>query len=298
MTAILRKDFSELVRSAKFRESLVISQGLAIVWWAAALWLRSLNLIPVWHDQSTTFTQVNAHLFDPYQVRGFVYPPWTGFLLIPFGLLPLPLATLAQMCLYFAFLTGVIFKFGGNRRTMLITLTSFIALDAALELNIDWLVCLGLLVPPAFSGPFLLVKPQNALGYWLSFKRREFVRAVIAVMALLIVSLIVWGLWPLQMLDAIRVNTLGRSYNLAPLALLPWPVALAIGLGLGWIAFKRRDPVLSILAWLFFVPYTTLYALLQPLALFAIRYPRVALLISVVVWILYGGVLARYFLHF
>lgn len=276
----------------------MLSQGLAIIWWAVSLWFQSLNLIPVWHDQRSTFTQLSAHLGDPYLVSGFVNPPWTGILLAPFGWLPLPLATLVQLCLYFAILTGVIFKFGGNRQTMLIALTSFVALDAALELNIDWLVCLGLLVPPAFSGPFLLIKPQNALGYWLSFKRRELVHTLLVVLVLLVISLLLWGFWPLQMLEAIRTNTLGRSYNLAPLALLPWPIAVAIGLSLSWVAFRRHDPVLSILAWLFFIPYITLYALLLPLALFAIRYPRVALLISVVAWLVYGGVLARYFLHF
>lgn len=298
MATSLRINLSDLIRSPSLRESLVFSQGLAIVWWAVSLWFQALNVIPVWHDQRSTFTQLNGHLGNPYLVSGFVNPPWTAILLAPFGWLPLPLATLVQLCLYFAILTGVIFKFGGNRRTTLIALTSFVALDAALELNIDWLVCLGLLVPPAFSGPFLLIKPQNALGYWLSFKRRELVRALIVVLVLLIVSLIIWGLWPLQMLDAIRTNTLGRSYNLAPSALLPWPVAVAIGLWLAWIAFKRRDPVLSILAWLFFIPYITLYALLLPLALFAIRYPRIGLLISAVMWIIYGGVLARFFLHF
>jgi hypothetical protein len=298
LVASLRNNLSDLTHSPPFRDSLMLSQGLAIIWWAVSLWFQSLNLIPVWHDQRSTFTQLSAHLGDPYLVSGFVNPPWTGILLAPFGWLPLPLATLVQLCLYFAILTGVIFKFGGNRQTMLIALTSFVALDAALELNIDWLVCLGLLVPPAFSGPFLLIKPQNALGYWLSFKRRELVHTLLVVLVLLVISLLLWGFWPLQMLEAIRTNTLGRSYNLAPLALLPWPIAVAIGLSLSWVAFRRHDPVLSILAWLFFIPYITLYALLLPLALFAIRYPRVALLISVVAWLVYGGVLARYFLHF
>ena len=298
MATTFNKNLSDFIRTPQFRESLVISQGLAIVWWAVALWFRSLSLIPVWYDQQTTFTQTGAHLLDPYLVRGFVYPPWTAILLAPFGLLPLLLATLLELCLYFAIVSAVIFKFGGNRRTLLIALTSFVALDAALELNIDWLVYVGLLVPPAFSGVFLLIKPQDALGYWLSLKRQVFVRAMILVMVVLIISLVIWGPWPLRMWDAIRVNTLGKSYNMAPLALLPWPIAVAIGLGIGWVAFKRRDPALSILAGLFFIPYTTLYALLLPLALLAVRYPRVALVVTVVVWIIYGGILARYFLHF
>ncbi len=284
----------------KLSRALVISQVLAVVWWLTSLWFQANSPTPVWYDQSATFTQLGAHLADPYSVKGFVNPPWTAVLLAPFGLLPLPAATLLQLCLYFAILTAVIFKFGGSTRTVVIALTSFVAFDAALELNLGWLVCLGLLVPPALSGPFLLVRPQDALGYWLSFKRRELVRAVIIVLIVLIASLVLWGMWPVTMWNAIRQNTLGRFYNLAPIALLPpvsVVVSIAVGLFLAWRALKRHDPVLGVLAWLFFVPYITLYALLLPLAMLAIRFPRFVLLISVSMWIIYGRLLLLYFLR-
>jgi hypothetical protein len=283
--------------SGKVGRAVVISQALAVIAWLAALWFRANSPTPVWYDQQTTFTQLVHHIGDPYRVAGFVNPPWTALFLAPFGLLPLELAALVQLCLYFGILTGVIFKFGGNTRTVLLALTSFFALDAALELNIDWLVCLGLLLPPILNGPFLLVKPQNAFGYWLSFERREFIRAALVVLVTLQVSVLIWGAWPGQMWEAIQRHTLGRFYNLAPMALLPAPVSIAIGLVLAVYAFRRRDPVLSILAGLFFVPYITLYALLPPFALFAIRYRRIALLISVVIWAVYGYFPIRYLLR-
>src|SRR5260370_32082356 len=115
------------------------------------------------------FTQVGFELADPYEVKGFVNPPWTALLLAPFGFLPLSIATLAQLCIYFVLLTAVIFKFGGNTKTVLLTLTSIITLFAALELNLDWLVCIWLLIPPVLRGPFLLILQQEALGYCISF---------------------------------------------------------------------------------------------------------------------------------
>jgi hypothetical protein len=167
-------------------------------------------------------------------------------------------------------------------------------------LNIDWLACLGLLVPAAWSGPFLLIKPQVALGVWISFKRRDLVRAIIVSLLTLLASLVIWGDW-ITRLPGYASSQLHWGSNMAPLALLPAPVAVPISLGVGialvWIAFRRRDPVLSILAWLFFVPYIKFYSLLLPLALLAVRWPRLALLISAVMWIVYGGVIARYFLH-
>jgi hypothetical protein len=303
MVIFLRKTFLPTFHSLRpaisgdIRQALIISQVLAFIAWLAALWFRASSPTPVWYDQQTTFTQLVHHIGDPYRVPGFVNPPWTAILLAPFGLLSLELSTLIQLCLYFAILTGVIFKFGGSTRIVLLALTSFFALDAALELNIDWLVCLGLLVPPMLSGPFLLVKPQNAFGYWLSFKWRDFIRAAIVVNITLVISLVLWGAWPLQWWEAIQHNTLGRFYNLAPMGLLPVPVSITIGLALGVYAFRRRDPVLSILAGLFFVPYITLYALLPSFALFAVRFPRIALLISVVIWAVYGSFPLRYFLR-
>src|SRR4051812_42583299 len=76
------------------KSAIRISVALALVWWAIALLFRAGNRIPVWYDQGTTFTQVGFHLADPYEVKGFVNPPWTALLLAPFGFLPLSIATL------------------------------------------------------------------------------------------------------------------------------------------------------------------------------------------------------------
>jgi len=278
--------------------ALLLSQGIALIWWLVALWARGGGLpIPVWYDQQRTFSPALSHLADPYAIPGFVCVPWTAPLLAPFSLLPLPLAMLAQLCVYFAALTGIVFKFGGGVRSVLLALTSFIAFDSALELNIDWLVCLGLLVPPVWSGPLLLVKPQDAMGYWLSLDGRDLRRAVLVTLAALLISLALWGFWPESMAAAIRTWTLGRAYNLAPSALLPWPLAWGTGAALGVLARRRRDPVLGVLAWLFFVPYITLYSLLLPFTLAAARWPRAAAVISAAMWLIYGGVLVWYVLR-
>ncbi len=283
--------------SPDLRRALLISQALALFWWLVTLWFGPAGHITTWFDQSNTFMQLPGHLVDPYQVPRFVGVPWTGVLLLPFGWLPLSLSVLIQLCLYFAILTGVIFKLGGNTRTVLITLTSFVAFNTALEMNLDWLVCIGLLVPPALSGPFLLIKPQDALGYWLSLKRGPLVHALIVTLVVLLISFLVWGAWPLPMWRSAQTNTLGQPYNLAPLVILPVPIALAVGLFIAWRAVRRHDAVLGILAGLFFIPYITLYALLLHLALVTTRWPRFALLVSVVMWMVYGGVIARYFLQ-
>lgn len=59
-------------------------------------------------------------------------------------------------------------------------------------------------------------------------------------------------------------------------------ISLAIGAALAWRAFRRHDPVIGVLAGLFVVPYIALYSLLIPLAL----------LVSVIMWVIYGGIIA------
>src|SRR5260221_12174226 len=269
------------------RSSLLISQGLAFFFWRVALFVKASNVTPVWFDQENTFTKALYHLADPQQIYQFRNPPWTAILLAPFSVLPLSIAVLIQLCLYFAILTLVIYKFGGDLKTVLLVLTSFIALDSALELNIEWLVCLGLLVPAAYSGPLLLIKPQTAFGVWLSFKRSRLVRAILVNLVVLVISLLVWGVWPLPFADFMQRNPPGWEFNIAPLVLIPWFISVGIGLVLGWRAFRRRDPVLGILCWLFFVPYLKFYALLPYFAVFAIRYWRVSLLLRFVVWFIF-----------
>lgn len=265
--------------------------GLAALWWAVALAIRARDLIPVWHDQQTTFTQLVHHLRAPYDTVGFVNVPWAALLLAPFGLIPLELSTLLQTILYFLCLTLLIKRIGGSRKHVLLALTSFVALDATLELNVDWLIALGILLPVVWSGPFLIVKPQVALGVYAGAKLRQLVLAALVVGVVLALSLLVWGWWPPQMFDSIARHSLNRPFNLAPVALMPALLSYAIGLAIGIRAVQKRDAVLGLYAWLFFVPYITLYSLLIPYAFACVRWPRVALIIHIATWVFYGGVL-------
>jgi hypothetical protein len=82
-----------------------------------------------------------------------------------------------------------------------------------------------------------------------------------------------------------------QAWNLAPMALVRWPIALPIAAVLAWFAFRRRDPVLGIFAWLFVVPYIALYSTLLAFTLLAVRLRNLAILISAAMWVIYGGAL-------
>lgn len=270
---------------------------LAVAWWAVAQHFETATGVVVWADQRATFTQACFHLADPYPDLAFPYVPWTAVLLAPIGLLPGRWAVLIQFVVYFALLAMLIHKFGGGLEIVLLVLLSPLAFDTALEPSLEWLVVLGLLVPRAWSGPLLLVKPQAVLGYGLAFRRREAVAAGLVVLVVTVISLVVWPGWPAAMLADIQVNTLGgwgSRINIALSEVLPRPLSWAIGLWLAWRTIRRKDAILGVWAWLFFVPYATVYGYLPAFTLLAVRWPGWALVLSLTLWVLYGGLVLSF----
>ncbi len=272
---------------AGFNTALVIALGMAILWWGIGLFLRTNHVIPIWTDQQNTFTKLTFHLANPYQAPNFVNPPWAAVLMIPFGYLSLPAAVLIQACLFFVLLTIVMFKFGGNARSVAIALTTYLTLFAVNELNLDWLVLIGLLIPATYSGLFLLIKPQNALGYWLSLTPYKLLFAVLGTLIVGLVSLVLWPNWPAMMFSGGN-NLTARVYNLAPMAVLPRWLSALIAIWFGWKAIRRHDPIRGIWAWLFIVPYIGSYSLVLAFALLAVRHPRIALIVNIASWLTFG----------
>ena len=261
-----------------------IALVFAIIWWLLALSQRNGTRFLVWDDQTSTFLSALTYLRTPYQSAGFFNPPWAMILLIPFDPLPVEIATLAQISLYFVLLAGMVYKFGGNKWSLIVALTSLLAVDTALEINIDWMVCIGLLVPAVWSAPFLMIKPQAAFGYVFSFKRRDFVRASILGLVVILAAFLIWGNWPLALWNNMQEYQTNVLVNLAPKNILTLPVALIIGILLGVYAFRKRDPILCTTAGLFFVPYTAPNSVLIIFTLLACRWPKATLLVSVVSW--------------
>jgi len=270
---------------------IAIALVFAVIWWLLALSQRNGTRFLIWDDQASTFTSALTFLSHPNDSPGFFNPPWAMILLIPFDPLPLEWAAFAQICLYYVLLAGIVYKFGGNKWSLIVALTSLLAVDTALEINIDWMVCIGLLVPAVWSAPFLMVKPQAAFGYVFSFKRRDFIRASIVGIIVMLLAFIIWGNWPLAMWNAIQIYDTNVLVNLAPRNIITLPVSIIVGIALGIYAFRKRDPVLCTAAGFFFVPYTAPNSVLIVFTLLACRWPRALLLISAVCWFIVIGLL-------
>ncbi len=282
------------MRRPMFLPALVLAIGLAIGWWLVAARVSQKAGTVLWSDQHSIYTQLDANIADPYASRLFANPPWTAVLVYPVALLPFETSVLIQIILYFSLLTLLIAKFGGKFWTVVLVLTSSLAYDSALEMSLEWLVVIGLLVPRVWSGPFLLVKPQAALGAWFGFRPRQIFWAGVVALIVAGLSFLIWPNWLEGMQNAFQNNIFGAWGTRVNISLsrgLPRPVAWGIGLLLALLAFRRGDVILGVLAWQFLVPYATFYGSMPAFALLAVRWPLIAFAISAAAWIPYSQVL-------
>ncbi len=270
-----------------FMRALLFSQVMALVWWGVSLYIDSLDPFFAWNDQIRAFRAAAAMPLTPYEAH-FLNPPWAVLFVWPFAQLPLAWGSLAQTMVYFAALSGVVYKFGGGMRAVVLMLGSYFAFTGVYELNIEWVVVVGLLLPPAWGVPFVLAKPQLALTYYLAWPRQTVARAVIVGLLTLLISFAVWGWWPPLMLDNTSRLLSYHVANIAPQYQFGWLISLAIGIPFLSYAFYKRDVVLLILAWLFFVPYIGAYSVLLHVGLASIKWPRVMLIVVLVTWAVYG----------
>jgi hypothetical protein len=204
---------------------------------------------------------------------------------------------LLQTILYFGLLTAVIFKFKGDWRAVILTLTTYIALDTVIEFNVDWVILVGLLVPVEFSAPFLILKPHITPGFYFGVPPRRWLKIGLVLLVTFAISLILWQGWIAHYLAAPPMQIIDDGFNLAPSYLLPRLISYLIGIGLAFMAYRRQDPPLGIVAWFFFTPYIKFYSLLLLFSIIAIRFPRVALIMTLAMWAAYGSVLLPVLLH-
>ena len=191
------------------------------------------NLIIVWVflvftlSMAATLIPMENELFgfdwkvyfsEPQNVPGH-YPPWTTIILRPLSYHLLAGITLAT------FIIVVYHK----QVSLLSAFFAFISLPLFWVLflgQLDGLALLGILGLPFL--PFLvLLKPQIAA--FALFARREY---IISGLALAAISYLIWGLWPLDMIDYYQAHT--NSLD-------PW----VQDVGLGW----RGLPIFLFILW-------------------------------------------------
>jgi len=221
---------------------------------------------------------------NPYQTPGFIYPPWTSLILLPFAIFPEHIGRALLFVAYFAAVGYTAHKLGGNRVSIPFVLLSPPVLHGLLNGNIDGLIVLGFVLPPWLGLFLLVIKPQISYIYVIylfiqTLRTEKFVgvlRMFAPVTVAYLLSLIFFGLWPIQFAETVQF-----SWNASL-----WPLSIPIGLALFVAAIRNRESRFSIAASPFMSPYVLLHSWVSPL-LAIVQFPYETIAAVLGLWIVF-----------
>lgn len=234
------------------------------IWYKIALGTLLFTIFYFYHsyavDLEQSFLPATKLLLSgksPYNAP-FYNPPWALLPVIPFTLLPLKVARAA-----FATVTLLIYfyiarKLGASIVAAVAFVISPPVIISVIYGSLDWLVLLGLILPPSLGVLLLITKPQVGVGavlYRLVKAKHWHKRwdILLPTIILTLLSLLIYGLWPLNTMHA-ETDSTTVGFNTTAWWTVP------IGVYLLARGIRDEDISLAIAASPFFSPHVTIYS--------------------------------------
>ncbi len=108
-------------------------------------------------------------LKNPYDIKSFFNPPWGLIPLIPFSLLPVKLGRVLYAAISMFGLGYAAWRMGARKWIWIAFMLMPLTIFNGLNVNLDWMVAIGFLLPPRWGLFLILLKPQLGIGlafYW------------------------------------------------------------------------------------------------------------------------------------
>lgn len=222
--------------------------------------LATAHLPPAvdWDGTYRPAAQALMRLENPYAaVDGFYNPPWALLPLSPF-IAARDAGRGAVFIVSLGVYALVAVRMGAKPVPVGLFLTSPPVLHSLLNGNLEWLVLLGVVLPPRWGLFLVLLKPQVTGGlavYWVvdawrAGSWRRIARLIWPVTVALLASFALYGLWPLR---ARHMPELWWNASLWPLS-IPGGVLLLV-----WATWKR-EPKAALASSPLLAPYVLLHA--------------------------------------
>jgi len=233
-------------------------------------------------------------LYDkPITFAYYFNPPWLAVLLSPFTLLSFRWSW-AVLCVVSLGLTAALarrWQIGLIRLGL--TVLSPAMVYILLHGQVDALILGGLLLPAEWWIIVALTKPQVAVGLMFGIERGRWPRAAAITILIVLLSLLVFGNWPLRFIRQPSSVIEGTVYATHNLWRNLWPYQLPAGVGVLLLGLRRRDARFLLGASPLLSPYTPMSGLLGSwLALASLLNDWEAGVVWLTWW---GAVLYRYF---
>jgi hypothetical protein len=235
--------------------------ALAAMLLIAAFWFIPFNLGDdwmlyqgsIWHALQGQPIYSNA----VNQVFYFYNPPWVLAPLLPLGLLPAKLgwSILSIFTLLCLLLLARHFKLSPIKLSLLVLSPPVIY--TILHGQIDVLVLAAFLLPSEWRPIVALTKPQVGLGLLFGTELANWKRTLLVTGAVLALSFLVFGLWPMQLIHQ-PMPFIASAHNYLSGT---WPLLIPAGLGLVFMGLQRKDVRYFMAASPLFSPYAAISSL-------------------------------------
>jgi len=185
-----------------------------------------------------------------YFAKGLIHPVWTPWATIVIRYLNFPLVVaITLFCI-----TLRTYQYQKSPFPVALAIISLPTLWVLFMGNLDGIVILGLLLLP-WGAPLVLMKPQIS-AFAILAKRSHFLAGIIWVL----ISLIIWGLWPINFLQVLAPEW--KVEWIQDISLFPWGILIAVPL----LWLSRGDEDLLMAAGSFATPhlFPYHYILLMP----------------------------------
>ena len=238
-----------------------------------------------WFQSILPAVQVFLAGGNPYAIAEGYYrapfPFWTFLALAPFALLPYWVGRVLLFISSILAFSLTARKMGADLIQLTLFLTSSAVVGCLNNGNIDWLVTLGLWMPPQVGLFFVLIKPQIGIGialYWLRNAWgqggiRQVVKTFLPISLGYLASFILYGSW-------LQLGTYGTNPD--NMSAFPWVMPIG-GFLLGYGLMNRKKD-LSIFSGALLAPYVSQFSYAASLLPLFHR-KRLFLLAWVLLWI-------------
>lgn len=259
------------LKSNRIFQGTVIFLGLAVAYYLIYTYYPYSG-----NDWEKFYGHLFANIRDPYQVEGFVNPPWLS-LLLPYGLLPIRYSNALNLLINIVALLIVIRYVKGGWLGIVLTITNPLFWDTMRLNGIEWVPLIGFMLPAAWSMPLLVLKPQSlGLAALIKWKKEKFNWKVLLPLVICLgLSFLIWGNWVRP--DLLSMTKFGHNFSF-------WPVSILFGIYVLYLAWKNNDEILGAAATPMLVPYIGPYSLTCFLAILSGKHKKFAVVLYAVIW--------------
>ncbi|WP_152965564.1 hypothetical protein [Thermanaerothrix daxensis] len=191
----------------------------------------------------------------------YYYPPWVLVLLLIPGLLPFNWGLALTRALSLILAVVIAWRFRTSLIKQILALLSPPMLYIMLHGQVDVLIlAIMIFLPPSWWLIGSITKPQVTLAFLFGIPRKDWLRAVLIAAMVGLVSFLIFGPWPLALLNQPR-GIIYLGHNIWGGL---WPYNVPIGLALVFFATQKQDLRFIVAASPFFMPYAAMSSLIGP----------------------------------